>query len=694
MLARFLDVCDAIDYAHSRGVVHRDIKPGNVMLGKFGETLVVDWGLAKSVGRADDVMNTGDAEGTLAPGFGSSVQPTLAGSRLGTPSYMSPEQAAGRLDRLGPASDVYSLGATLYYLLVGKSPFEGTDLAAVLRQVERGEFPRPRVANIQVDPALESICLRAMAVQPEARYPSARVLAVDVEHWLADEPVSTYREPILLRLRRWARRHRTAVAIGAGVLQTTVVVLAVSTWLLSQSRARIERERRLAVAARDTAEQERQKANLALNRVEAVNSFLVKDLLEQANPELGGGGGTMTLGEAVKRSVAALDARATSFRQPEIEAAIRGTIGDAYNVIENPKEAVEQLRKARKLLDQSSGSDPLQSVWTTNRLANALFFADSPEESLALYRQAAEQSRGVLGPEHPETAYALGGVGVSLHALGQGGEAITYLQQAASILERTVGPGDRRTQAELNNLALALAYVNRVDEAEALSRRVLSLRIEWLGPSHMETVLSRHNLARVLLQKGEYSEALPLQARAVEESTRILGPNNFRTLFMTNNLGAALEGTGQVDRAEEVLRRTLELRRKILGELNSNTQRTMAFLARVLLRGDKPEAARLFGELIRLRRGRTVADPVKDRDLDRLGDVLAEAAEPSVAEPILRELIAALDRALWMGDWCTAYAQLVGRFFASAGANERGGTAVERECQSDRGGPDCTWGID
>ena len=534
--------------------MHRDIKPGNVMLGKFGETLVVDWGLAKSVGRTDDVLNTGDAEGTLAPGFGSSVQPTLAGSRLGTPSYMSPEQAAGRLDRLGPASDVYSLGATLYYLLVGKSPFEGSDLVAVLRQVERGEFPRPCAANMHVDPALESICLKAMAVEPEARYPSARALAVDVEHWLADEPVSTYREPILLRLRRWARRHRTAVAIGAGVLQTTVVVLAVSTWLLSQSRARIERERRVAVAARDTAEQERQKANLALNRVEAVNSFLVKDLLEQANPELGGGGGTMTLGEAVKRSVAALDARATSFRQPEIEAAIRGTIGDAYNVIENPKEAVEQLRKAKKLLDQSSGSDPLQSVWTTNRLANALFFADSAEEALALYRQAAEQSKGVLGPEHPETAYALGGVGVSLHALGQGGEAITYLQQAASILERTVGPGDRRTQAELNNLVLALAYVNRIDEAESLGRRVLALRIEWLGPSHMETVLSRHNLARVLLQKGEYSEALPLQARAVEESTQILGPNNFRTLFMTNNLGAALEGTGQVDRAEEVLR--------------------------------------------------------------------------------------------------------------------------------------------
>ena len=120
LLGRFLDVCDTVEYAHSRGVVHRDIKPLNVMLGKYGETLVVDWGLAKSVGRPDQALREADADGTLAPGSSSGVQPTMTGSRIGTPAYMSPEQAAGRLDQMGPPSDVYSLGATLYYLLVGK----------------------------------------------------------------------------------------------------------------------------------------------------------------------------------------------------------------------------------------------------------------------------------------------------------------------------------------------------------------------------------------------------------------------------------------------------------------------------------------------------------------------------------------------------------------------------------------------
>ncbi len=142
LLGRFNDVCDAIAYAHSRGVLHRDLKPGNVMLGKYGETLVVDWGLAKPVGGPSD--GEGATEGPLRPTSSGDSAPTQMGQAVGTPSFMSPEQAAGRLDQLGPASDVYSLGATLYCLLTGKAPFTGGDLGNVLQRVRRGEFARPR----------------------------------------------------------------------------------------------------------------------------------------------------------------------------------------------------------------------------------------------------------------------------------------------------------------------------------------------------------------------------------------------------------------------------------------------------------------------------------------------------------------------------------------------------------------------
>ncbi len=228
LLRRFLDVCNAIDYAHSRGVIHRDIKPANIIVGKYGETLVVDWGLAKAIGRADHSA----VEQTLVPSSGGSSE-TLRGSALGTPAYMSPEQACGDLDRLGPRTDVYSLGATLYCVLTGKPPFEGEDIGVILRAVQQGHFPRPSQLAPSFDKALEAICLKAMATKPEDRYPTPKALADDIERWEADEPVTAWREPVVRQARRWGRRHRTSVTAGAvavlAILFGTAAVLAVQS---------------------------------------------------------------------------------------------------------------------------------------------------------------------------------------------------------------------------------------------------------------------------------------------------------------------------------------------------------------------------------------------------------------------------------------------------------------------------------
>src|SRR5262249_8746369 len=172
LLGRFVAVCNVVAYAHSRGVLHRDLKPGNIMLGKYGETLLVDWGLAKPL--TADRRPPAEApaeEPTLRPRSADSSQSaTQTGTAVGTPAFMSPEQAAGRLDLVGPASDIYSLGATLYVLLTGKPPFSGERPTDLLAQVQRGDFPPPRQVKAGVPPALEAVCPKAMALRPQDRY--------------------------------------------------------------------------------------------------------------------------------------------------------------------------------------------------------------------------------------------------------------------------------------------------------------------------------------------------------------------------------------------------------------------------------------------------------------------------------------------------------------------------------------------
>lgn len=280
LLQRFIAVCQAIAYAHTRKIIHRDIKPANVMVGAFGETLVVDWGLAKSLEdrpnpelllkSAANVGNRHDLEATEL-----SDDLTMAGTAVGTPAYMSPEQATGKLELIGPPADVYSLGATLFAILTGKAPFMG-NATETLEKVRRGEFPAPRSIIPEVPAPLEAVCLKAMSLRIEDRYATPLDLASDVERWLSDEPVSCYPDPVHARAARWARRHPARVAAGISLLVAGVLAAVVTTVSVAAEQGRTRQALNEAKDERDAKEVEMKRAldaeDVANNRLIALNA--------------------------------------------------------------------------------------------------------------------------------------------------------------------------------------------------------------------------------------------------------------------------------------------------------------------------------------------------------------------------------------------------------------------------------------
>lgn len=252
LLRRMVSVCQTLAYAHTRGVVHRDVKPENIMLGQYGETLVVDWGLAMPYDKGRDGSEEG-AEETLHIESVEVLRSSQSGVS-GTPSYMSPEQAMG-LAEIGPASDVYSLGATLFEVLTGQVPFKAKSAMDVVAKVRHGEFARPSQVNARVPRPLESICLKAMSHNPEERYHSASAMAADLNCWISGERVNAYRETRLEKLKRWAREHRKlAQAIAITSLLMVVGISAWSTAVVLQQNSLIAQRMSSLVAQADLKE--------------------------------------------------------------------------------------------------------------------------------------------------------------------------------------------------------------------------------------------------------------------------------------------------------------------------------------------------------------------------------------------------------------------------------------------------------
>ena len=525
LLSRLVNVCNAVAFAHSRGIIHRDLKPQNVMLGPFGETLVVDWGLAKT-------FQTGVNEATIQrlphwpapqiPADRESV--TSAGEVIGTPAYMSPEQAAGRNAELGPLSDVYGLGAILYALLTGQAPLPGAT-SDIVEAVLHGRIVPPRQVHPRIPRSLAAICHRAMAHQPQQRYASALDLASDLERWLADEPVLAYREPWSDRAFRWMRKHKLPVAVAGVTLLLTALGLSLGYLLVSEQRDIARRERATAQTATELAQQ-----NATATR-EVVEQFLIQIGDDRWSVIPGFEEVRLEMGDLAVARYRALLAQQPSDNSLAADAALAfRRSANLYRMVGRSEPAQklydDAIDRLRKLVSVQPGDPKYELRLCETLIDRALLIlrTSGPEAAEQPLREALAFAAGMRERRPSLTTRSLEArvqtdLADLLRELGRQDEALKLAQAAAATLQRSAASSSN-SAVQLIDLVAALNLGQILGAAGRLEEAVKSLdetvsRAERYLAARPEDVNLRFLVASARLEKAIALRAQPAPPEVV-----------------------------------------------------------------------------------------------------------------------------------------------------------------------------------
>jgi tetratricopeptide (TPR) repeat protein len=638
LAARLLaTLAEAVQHAHGHGVIHRDLKPGNILLqlrpesrapnpdstlqglqvqaADVADTLpflarVVDFGLAKVA------PLTGPA--------GDGDYPTASGAILGTPNYMAPEQARGQSKEVGPAADVYALGAILYEVLAGRAPFQGETTLDTLEQVRSQEPVPPRRLRPKLPRDLETICLKCLAKEPRKHYASAAQLAKDLRRFLAGTPIQARPVPVWERGLKWARR-RPALAALLVVSSAAAVLLVCAVVGLSVGLARLDQERR------------RTQEQAAITT--AVNDFLQHDLLRQASswaqadrrfapdPDL-------KVRDLLDRAAVGIDERFAD--QPLVAAAIRQTIGDAYRGLGQPEQASRHLRAAAELRTAHLGPEHPDTLATLNNLAIAYGENGQTAETIRLLEQVRARLTTQPGLDHRKTLNTLNNLAVAYRNAGRNAEAPSLFEQVRARRTQLLGPDHPATLTTLNNLALAYKSAGRTDDAIPLYEQVWAQGTKQLGPDHPDTLVTLNNLAMAYRSAGRTDAALPLFERVRAGMTKQLGPDHPATRHALGNLAVALQAAKQFDRAAAVYRDLLDAQMRKLPADDPARADALADLGACLLAAGKPaEAEPVLREVLALRETKQPDDWRTFHTRSLLGGSLAGQQKYAKAEPLL-----------------------------------------------------------
>ena len=536
-------LAEAVHYAHLRGVLHRDLKPGNVLFDEADRPFVSDFGLAKLVEATE--------------GVGPATRPLVV---MGTPGYLAPEVIGGGAGVATTAADVYALGAILHELLAGAPPPTPVAVTAI-----RPDVPRDLAV-------IAATCLQS---EPAARYASAAALAEDLRAWLAGRPIAARPVSAFGLFWAWTRRNPALAAVSAAALLLLLTVAVVST----RAAVRLGREQDATAAAFNRAEIERRQALTEAATSKAITDFLQNDLLAQAAPDQQPDR-DLKLRTVLDRAAKKIDGRFAT--QPLVEAALRDTLAETYRSLGDYALMQHNLERAIEIRRQQFGAEDPRTLATMGRLAGALLSQGKTREAESLARQTLDRQRRVLGPDHPDTLRSMETLGDVLIWADKLAEAETVYAGSLAIEKRVLGPEHPRTLAAMVGLAEALADEQQYEKSEALQLQVLGIRRRIFGPEDRSTLDSMNHLAVLYLHAGRFGEAAAIGVKTIEIQTRLLGPEHPDILTEKHDLAVSYFFEGKFAEAESLERMVVPAKRRMLGPNHPITVHSMKILGQIL----------------------------------------------------------------------------------------------------------------
>jgi non-specific serine/threonine protein kinase/serine/threonine-protein kinase len=634
----FMQVCEGVQHAHQKSVLHRDIKPSNILVTlQDGKPVpkIIDFGLAKAMAQPL-------TERTLF---------TELGQLVGTPAYMSPEQAEMSGQNVDTRTDVYSLGAVLYELLSGTPPFDPKQLreagfGGIVRTLREEEPPKPstRVSSQVGDltqtalkrrsePArlpgqlrgdLDWIIMKTLEKDPARRYQSPSEIAADIRRHLGNEPVAAGPPRWTYRMGKFLRRHRIGVSLAAAAL-----VLLVGFAL----RERMQAQR--IAGEREAAEQARQEAQARAEELEVVTEFQasmlaeidaegmgralfdrlradvresmeaedatpadVESALTMFNDALGGVNATNLALWVIDEQVLSRAVEATEkefAEQPVVQAALQHSLADTYVKIGLFPQALSMAEPALETRRRVLGDDHPQTLATMVNMGRLLYEMGRYDDASAYLTEALEGLRRVQGNDHPHTLNAINNMGVLLFDTGRLDEARPYLEEALEVRRETLGDDHLETQKAINNMGALLVGLGKNEEALPYFEETLVMIRRTYGQHHPATLPPTKNIGTLLFRMGKYEEALPYFEETLAGCRRVYGDDHPRTLFIIGAMGSLFDRMGEYEKARPYFVENLERARRVFGHDHPRTLESVVLLGDLLVQmGKEGEAIALL----------------------------------------------------------------------------------------------------